>query len=514
MTNTKATKRALLSSVMALFLCFAMLLGTTYAWFTDSVTSANNVIQSGNLDVVLEYKSNWSDGWATVDENTKIFKDGALYEPGYTEVVYLRISNAGSLALKYLLSFNLANEEGSINVYGDEFKLSDYLQIGYYVQDEYSSGFNYADIFMPHMFGTREAALNSVELQKLSEANAVISENAPILPGDDTAQVVAIVLTMPDTVGNEANTRLGEDAPYIELGVRLFATQYTHENDSFGNQYDANVDQPAVHEIHNAADFTKAFAEGGQAIIENMDLSGENAVFGELAEGKSLALNTNNSMVAKKDDKSYAIVNYGDLEITGNGTITTQFKGSIESWGKLYINNLNIDVSGDTYGLHVKDGEAEINNLTVTAERGALNFRGGSTTVINSGSYTYSAYYDEVKPGWASGQMVYAVGEDTKVTINGGDFRYSGGNNGSQRVLCAQDGAVIEVYGGTFGNSGAKKKSTWLWEYDSNTSDAIPAGDIIIYGGKFQFDPSKCVAEGYEAVKGADGWWTVSKIAG
>jgi predicted ribosomally synthesized peptide with SipW-like signal peptide len=500
---------------MALFLCFTMLLGTTYAWFTDSVTSANNVIQSGNLDVVLEYKSNWSDGWATVDESTKIFKDGALYEPGYTEVVYLRVSNAGSLALKYLLSFNLANEEGSINVYGEEFKLSDYLQIGTYVQDEYSSGFNYADILMPAMFGTREAALNSVELQKLSDANAVIRENAPILPGDDTAQVVAIVLTMPDTVGNEANTRLGEDAPYVELGVRLFATQYTHENDSFGNQYDANVDQPTVHEIHNAADFTKAFAEGGQAIIENMDLSGENAVYGELAEGKSLALNTNNSMVAKKDDESYAIVNYGDLEITGNGTITTEFKGSIESWGKLYINNLNIDVSGDTYGLHVKDGEAEINNLTVTAERGALNFRGGSKTVINSGSYTYSAYYDEVKSGWASGQMVYAVGENTEVIINGGDFRYSGGNNGSQRVLCAQDGAVIKVYGGTFGNSGAKKKSTWLWELDLDTSDAIPTGDIIVYGGKFQFDPSKCVAEGYEAVKGADGWYNVvPKTAG
>ena len=57
------------------------------------------------------------------------------------------------IALKYLLSFNIANEESSTNVYGDEFMLSDYLQIGSYVQDEYSSGFNYADIFMPNMFG-------------------------------------------------------------------------------------------------------------------------------------------------------------------------------------------------------------------------------------------------------------------------------------------------------------------------------------------------------------------------
>ena len=55
MTTRKGTKRALLMSVMSLFLCFAMLLGTTFAWFTDSVTSANNIIKSGNLDIELEY---------------------------------------------------------------------------------------------------------------------------------------------------------------------------------------------------------------------------------------------------------------------------------------------------------------------------------------------------------------------------------------------------------------------------------------------------------------------------
>ena len=500
MTKTRSTKSALIASILALCLCFTMLVGTTFAWFTDSVTSANNVIQSGNLDVVLEYKSNWSDGWATVDENTKIFKDGALYEPGYTEVVYLRISNAGSLAFKYLLSFNLANEEGSINVYGDEFKLSDYLQVGTYVQDEYSSGFNYADILMPAMFGTREAALGSVELQKLSEANAVICENAPILPGDDTAQVVAIVLTMPDTVGNEANTRLGEDAPYIELGVRLFATQYTHENDSFGNQYDANVDQPAVHEIHNAADFTKAFAEGGQAIIENMDLSGENAVYAELAEGKSLALNTNNSIIAKQDDKEYAIINNGNLEITGNGTITTQFKGSIENWGKLYINNLNIDVKGSKYGFHVKAGEVEINDLVLEAERGGLNVQGGKVTV-NSGSVTSTAY------GTNIGYLVYAASlERAEVIINGGDFRYEGAYY-RHGVLYAGQNASIVVNGGTFGKGGSNTtKTKWI--------TAANGGTVTIYGGTFEFDPSAFVAEGYEAVKGADGWWAVSKIAG
>ena len=71
MTNTKNTKRALLSSVLALFLCFAMLLGTTFAWFTDSVTSANNIIKSGNLDIELDY---WDgDSWETVEGTDSLF---------------------------------------------------------------------------------------------------------------------------------------------------------------------------------------------------------------------------------------------------------------------------------------------------------------------------------------------------------------------------------------------------------------------------------------------------------
>ena len=225
MTKTKNTKRALLMSALSLLMCVSMLIGSTFAWFADSVTSANNIIQSGDLDVVLEYKTNWSDEWAPVDENTKIFKDGALYEPGYTEVVYLRVSNAGSLALKYLLSLNIANDKKSTNVYGEEFRLSEYLQVGTYVQDEYRDGFNYANILMPTMFGDRESALRNVTLTKLKSAESIIRKNAPILPGEDTAQVVAIVLTMPETVGNEANYQTGSAAPQVKLGMTVFAQQ-------------------------------------------------------------------------------------------------------------------------------------------------------------------------------------------------------------------------------------------------------------------------------------------------
>ena len=79
MTNAKSTKKALMLSILSLVLCFSMLIGTTFAWFTDSVTSANNIIKSGNLDVALYYATEYNGentNWVEVDDTTKIFKEG------------------------------------------------------------------------------------------------------------------------------------------------------------------------------------------------------------------------------------------------------------------------------------------------------------------------------------------------------------------------------------------------------------------------------------------------------
>ena len=124
MTN-KSTKKALLLSVLSMLICVAMLVGTTFAWFTDSVTSGRNTIKAGNLDVVLEY---WDgDSYEAVDQYTKLFDDEALWEPGHTEVAYLKVSNAGTLALKYQLNVNVYEEVTGTNVAGEEFYLSDHL---------------------------------------------------------------------------------------------------------------------------------------------------------------------------------------------------------------------------------------------------------------------------------------------------------------------------------------------------------------------------------------------------
>ncbi|MBQ8850745.1 MAG: hypothetical protein IJ011_10470, partial [Clostridia bacterium] len=85
MTNKKSTKRALIASVISLLLCFTMLMGTTYAWFTDSVTSANNIITTGNLDVEL-YHTDKAATKEKVTSTTELFDDVELWEPG--AVVY------------------------------------------------------------------------------------------------------------------------------------------------------------------------------------------------------------------------------------------------------------------------------------------------------------------------------------------------------------------------------------------------------------------------------------------
>ena len=130
MTNSQSTKRALLASVLSVVLCFAMLVGSTFAWFTDSVTSGKNKIVAGNLEVSLEYAVVGEDGsfkeWKDA-QDASLFDKNALWEPGHTEVVYLKVENKGSLALKYMLGVNPDVEHVGINVNGEEFKLSDHL---------------------------------------------------------------------------------------------------------------------------------------------------------------------------------------------------------------------------------------------------------------------------------------------------------------------------------------------------------------------------------------------------
>ena len=223
MTKTRSTKKALLLSAFSLLICFSMLIGTTFAWFTDSVTSANNIIKSGNLDVELYYQAE-GQGWKKVEANTNVFKENALWEPGHTEVVKLKVVNEGSLALKYNLGVNVASEVGSINVDGDPFKLSDSIKFG--IVDGAQSY-------------TREQAVAAVDATAKTLKTAYNSGSTKLLAGKEN--VVTMVVYMPTTVGNEANYAKGATVPTINLGINLFATQVEAEADSFDENYDKDA---------------------------------------------------------------------------------------------------------------------------------------------------------------------------------------------------------------------------------------------------------------------------------
>ncbi len=223
-----STKRSLMLAIMSLVLCVAMLAGTTFAWFTDSVTSANNVIKSGNLDMTFEY---WDGAkWVDVQGESKIFAPDALWEPGYTEVVYFKVANVGSLAFKYQLGVNIASETGSVNVLGQAFKLSDYIYF------DVVEGIDPATA--PFTRDTAKAEMTNTTL--ISEGYSKASTLNAADP--DLFEYVAMIVYMPETVGNDANyDPAAAAAPVINLGINAVATQYTVESDSFDNLYDKDA---------------------------------------------------------------------------------------------------------------------------------------------------------------------------------------------------------------------------------------------------------------------------------
>lgn len=101
MTIFNSTKRALFFSVIAMLICIIMLLGATYAWFTDNATSPDNQITAGNLNVELYHWTSATDSTNISDSATPVFSNSIKWEPGRTEVVYLSVKNAGDLNLKY-----------------------------------------------------------------------------------------------------------------------------------------------------------------------------------------------------------------------------------------------------------------------------------------------------------------------------------------------------------------------------------------------------------------------------
>lgn len=244
------TKRALLTSVLALVLSLAMLAGSTFAWFTDTASTGVNRIVSGNLDVGLQYWGVGEDGqktWLTAENSEELFDKNALWEPGYTQIVYLKVKNNGNLALTYAMQITPVHETVGVNVDGEEFKLSDYIKFGWttFTADE-----NGAPVALD-----REAAQtgvgDGVQLGKTLHRQAA----EPMAAGAE--ELVALVAWMPENVGNEANYSTVQ--PTIELSLKVLATQAAVESDSFDNSYDE--DAATNEDLDNKPEYDYSYTE-------------------------------------------------------------------------------------------------------------------------------------------------------------------------------------------------------------------------------------------------------------
>ena len=265
MNNKRATKRALLTSVMALVMCVVMLVGTTFAWFTDTASTGVNKIQAGNLDIEVEYRTSLNEDWKALDDATDLFgAAGTLFEPGHTRVVELKIENAGNLALKYKIGMNVVSETVGTNKAGNPYKLSDYLKVAATGFQQYPAEGGIAEamewaIFQPGMGSMwKSHDFADFYLEYASNGNVHVLQ-----PG--AAQILGIKVYMPESVGNEANAKTPDDAASINFGLNILATQYTTESDSFGTQYDKDAEYPTT--ADNAADLQAALAAGKDVML-------------------------------------------------------------------------------------------------------------------------------------------------------------------------------------------------------------------------------------------------------
>ena len=306
MNNKRATKRALLTSVMALVMCVVMLVGTTFAWFTDTASTGVNKIQAGNLKMEVTYK-NTSDGeFKTLNESTEVFMENALWEPGHVEFAVLNVKNIGTLALKYKLGINIADEKGSTNVYGNEFELSDYIRFAVLEDDKSSLG--------------RDALVAEAGAGTVLNAGYT-DEDHHLVPaakaGGATTfseKTVTLVVWMPKSVGNEANYDAAvAEAPVINLGINVVATQDTVERDSFDETYDRNAQYPEVSyaQVSSQADLNNALKDPTDA---NGNPTKKVAV--ELKKAETFTLDNGIANESNNDGKSR------DVTFVGDGTQT------------------------------------------------------------------------------------------------------------------------------------------------------------------------------------------------
>ncbi len=431
MTKKHSTKRSLIASFLALCLCFTMLIGTTFAWFTDSVTSANNIIKSGTLDVEMHWAEGEldpnADDTAWTDASTGAIFNNDKWEPGYTEVRHIKIENEGTLALKYQLS---------IAANGDVSDLADVIDV-YFVD--------------PAVQVADRAALDGIEpIGTLTEVLAGMPGKASGDLLENETDTITLALKMRESAGNEyQNKAIGSD-----FVIQLLATQLTSESDSFGNQYDKDAAYDVI--VNSISELSGALLMGGNiqifpaitqwvltedvVISEGTMLNFDNDIE-IITNGYKLELNNATFTVNAAITLDGTItVGAGDSVINGNGTIVRK---SSKTMLNCQTEDSSLTISGVTL-----DGGVEI-----TSSKTAIVMirKGAEVNVINNAIVQNSKSSKD-------GSAAFNVGLGT-LNLDGAVIRNNELTAAKGGAIYIRDGAVVnvrntEVYGNT-GKCGA-----------------------------------------------------------
>ena len=428
MTNRKSTKRALLGSIMAMVLCLAMLVGATFAWFTDTASTGVNKIQAGKLDVALEMKDA-AGQWVSAEGKTLTFKtkdnraaDQILWEPGCTyELPQLRVVNKGNLALKYKIQIT--------GIQGD-------------------------------------AKLNEVIDWTINDAAIDLTEGH--LTAGQQGDAFTIKGHMQDTAGNDY-----QNLTIDGIGINVVATQDTVESDSFHNQYDADAEYPIA---VTTGDELQAIVNNATApvnIVLANSITTNNFV---IPEDKDVTLDLNGRTVTNAE--SHTILNKGHLTLKDSSADKSGQIISLKGNTAALRNGDNAVcvVEGGTIS---RDG-ANGNTWHVVENFGKMTFNGGKVVLKNGNGFAITNGWNYFDPGASTTHAVMEINaleldtdssgikncrygdltvNDVNVASTGywalsndylGTAVINGGTFTSTSFKAVSNGAAMTVNGGTF----------------------------------------------------------------
>ena len=200
--------------VFALSICMLLIwtvlgTGASLAWFADTTPEIKNIFHYADFDLEVSYRLD--DGtYKTIDSQTKLFDENALYEPGYVQVVYLKIENTGAMPFDLKTAVSVTDYTVATNAFGHPFHLQDYLAFGLVAAD--------TEAALNAKLPNRETAKNFAVTPLSNYSTDIVDFSA------GQTIYMALIVRMPEQVDNVANYR-GTVIPRVELGLIVSATQ-------------------------------------------------------------------------------------------------------------------------------------------------------------------------------------------------------------------------------------------------------------------------------------------------